>query len=183
MDPNSGFELLARNVPHILEKIFLALDYETFKNSHLVCKAWNKMLSSDTFLEKSSWCSIAYFELDTQVGGTHRVHSDCPVVKVDISSDKQDLGEAKGDEEAWDEKDAYSDNDNDSGPRVFRCPNTTTDEQLSGQVARFCLGPLTNAHRTAASVKTRRYIGRGIELEIKGEGNVWIRSVSRELYQ
>ena len=30
-----------------------------------------------------SWCSIAYFELDTQVGETHKVPSSCHVVKVD----------------------------------------------------------------------------------------------------
>ena len=46
---------------------------------------------------------------------------------------------------------------------------------IKGSDRRFCLGPLTNVHRTDASEKTRRYIGRGIELEIRGEGDVWIR--------
>ena len=46
----TAFEkLFAKNVPHISEKIFLSLDYETFKKCHEVCKAWRKILRSDTF--------------------------------------------------------------------------------------------------------------------------------------
>ena len=41
--------LLKRNVPHILEMIFLSLDYESFKTCHEVCSAWYKLLT----LEKS----------------------------------------------------------------------------------------------------------------------------------
>ena len=49
------------------------------------------------------------------------------------------------------------------------------DISLGSSSRRFCLGPLTNVHRTDATEKTRRYIGKGIELEIRGEGDVWIR--------
>ena len=45
-------------------------------------------------------------------------------------------------------------------------------------VKRFCLGALTNVHRTEASEKTRKYIGSGIQLELKGEGDVWITCLS-----
>lgn len=89
-----------------------------------------------------AWCSIAYFELDAQVGETNKVPSSCHVVKVDGYFSPQSNG------------------------------------SNGGSDRRFCLGPLTNVHRTDASEKTRRYIGRGIELEIRGEGDVWIRCLS-----
>jgi len=90
-----------------------------------------------------AWCSIAYFELDAQVGETHKVSSNCHVVKVDGYFSPQSNGSNGG-----------------------------------SNSQRFCLGPLTNVHRTDASEKTRRYIGRGIELEMRGEGDVWIRCLS-----
>ena len=43
----SAFDLLfQRSVPHILEKIFLSLDYKTFKACHKVCAAWGETLAS-----------------------------------------------------------------------------------------------------------------------------------------
>ena len=42
-----GFDqLLTKNVPHILEKIFLSLDIESIKNCMRVCQAWNNVLST-----------------------------------------------------------------------------------------------------------------------------------------
>merc|ERR1719278_2395523 len=78
------------------------------------------------------WCSILYFELDTQVGEMFKVPSGWRSVTVDGYVDP-------------------------SGGN------------------RFCLGALSNVHRTEASEKARLHIGKGIELDLVGEGDVWIR--------
>lgn len=62
------------------------------------------------------WCSVGYFELDTQVGETFKVSSGCPTVTVDGYVDP-------------------------SGGN------------------RFCLGALSNVHRTEQSEKARLHIG------------------------
>ncbi|XP_072020949.1 mothers against decapentaplegic homolog 4-like isoform X2 [Amphiura filiformis] len=81
------------------------------------------------------WCSIAYFELDTQVGEIFKVPSQCRSVTVDGYVDP------------------------------------------SG-VDRFCLGQLSNVHRTEASERARLHIGKGVQLDLKGEGDVWVRCQS-----
>nr|XP_054751876.1 mothers against decapentaplegic homolog 4-like isoform X2 [Lytechinus pictus] len=81
------------------------------------------------------WCSIAYFELDTQVGEIFKIQSSCPTVKVD----------------------GYVD---------------------PSRMDRFCLGQLSNVHRTESSEKARLHIGKGVQLELKGEGDVWVRCLS-----
>ncbi|XP_078468631.1 mothers against decapentaplegic homolog 4-like isoform X3 [Lampetra planeri] len=81
------------------------------------------------------WCSIAYFEMDVQVGETFKVPSSCPVVTVDGYVDP-----SGGD--------------------------------------RFCLGQLSNVHRTDASERARLHIGKGVQLECRGEGDVWVRCLS-----
>ena len=43
---------------------------------------------------------------------------------------------------------------------------------------RFCLGALSNVHRTEASERARLHIGKGIQLDLIGEGDVWIRCQS-----
>jgi len=43
---------------------------------------------------------------------------------------------------------------------------------------RFCLGPLSNVHRTDASEKARLHIGKGIRVECRNEGDIWIRCLS-----
>jgi len=78
------------------------------------------------------WCSIGYFELDTQVGEIFKVPSNWRSVTVD----------------------GYVD------------PSAGN---------RFCLGALSNVHRTEASEKARLHIGKGIQLDLVGEGDVWIR--------
>ncbi|XP_053725912.1 mothers against decapentaplegic homolog 4-like isoform X1 [Synchiropus splendidus] len=81
------------------------------------------------------WCSIAYFEMDVQVGETFKVPSTCHVVTVDGYVDP-----SGGD--------------------------------------RFCLGQLSNVHRTEAIERARLHIGKGVQLECKGEGDVWVRCLS-----
>ncbi|KAK4294637.1 hypothetical protein Pmani_032751 [Petrolisthes manimaculis] len=81
------------------------------------------------------WCSIAYFELDTQVGETFKVASSCPAVTVDGYVDP-------------------------SGGN------------------RFCLGALSNVHRTEHSERARLHIGKGVQLDLRGEGDVWLRCLS-----
>ncbi|XP_068108517.1 mothers against decapentaplegic homolog 4-like isoform X1 [Hyperolius riggenbachi] len=81
------------------------------------------------------WCSIAYFEMDVQVGEIFKVPSNCPVVTVDGYVDP-----SGGD--------------------------------------RFCLGQLSNVHRTDTSERARLHIGKGVQLECRGEGDVWMRCLS-----
>ncbi|KAG9463205.1 hypothetical protein GDO78_022208 [Eleutherodactylus coqui] len=81
------------------------------------------------------WCSVAYFEMDIQVGEIFKVPSNCPVVTVDGYVDP-----SGGD--------------------------------------RFCLGQLSNVHRTDTSERARLHIGKGVQLECRGEGDVWMRCLS-----
>lgn len=43
---------------------------------------------------------------------------------------------------------------------------------------RFCLGRLSNVQRTEASHRARLHIGRGLQLEHRGDGDVWLRCLS-----
>ena len=43
--------LFDKNIPHILEKIFHSLDYNSFMESKNVCKTWNVLLSSKSYDE------------------------------------------------------------------------------------------------------------------------------------
>ena len=44
-------KLFNKNVPHILESIFLSLDYDSFMTCHNVCFAWKYLFMSDSFKE------------------------------------------------------------------------------------------------------------------------------------
>ena len=51
---DNGFDtLLMKNVPHILEKIFLSLDYQSFKACQEVSDTWNQLLMSESFKAKA----------------------------------------------------------------------------------------------------------------------------------
>ena len=53
MAPACEFDrLFTKKVPHIHEKIFFSLDYESFKNCVEVSKSWNDLLTSDNFLRR-----------------------------------------------------------------------------------------------------------------------------------
>ena len=50
----SPFDLLfQRNVPHILEKIFLSLDFESYMACHEVSTKWRDLLASESFQRKA----------------------------------------------------------------------------------------------------------------------------------
>ena len=56
MDPeetHSLSNLVARNVPHIPEKIFLYLDLGSFKTCLSVSKVWNKFLMNESYQRKA----------------------------------------------------------------------------------------------------------------------------------
>ena len=53
--------LFTRNVWHILEKIFLSLDYETYKNCVNVNKVWHDLLTSHSYQRKGK--SVFHDEL------------------------------------------------------------------------------------------------------------------------
>ena len=44
--------LFTKSVPHILERIFLFLDYESFKECLNVSKVWTQLLTSESYLHK-----------------------------------------------------------------------------------------------------------------------------------
>ena len=52
---SSAFDkLFNTNVPHVLEKIFFSLDYESFKACHEVCRGWKELLSTANFTLKAT---------------------------------------------------------------------------------------------------------------------------------
>ena len=54
-------KLLAKNVPQIIEKIFLSLDFHSFKNCIKVNSSWKQLLISDTF--KKKWKVVYHQEI------------------------------------------------------------------------------------------------------------------------
>uniref|UniRef100_H3CHE5 Mothers against decapentaplegic homolog n=1 Tax=Tetraodon nigroviridis TaxID=99883 RepID=H3CHE5_TETNG len=59
------------------------------------------------------------------------------------------------------------------------CPVVTVDGYVDPSGGdRFCLGQLSNVHRTDASERARLHIGKGVQLECGGEGHVWMRCLS-----
>ena len=53
MDPCAFDKLFTRNVPHILEKIFFSLDYDSFKRCSDVNRTWRELHSSVLYERKS----------------------------------------------------------------------------------------------------------------------------------
>ena len=45
--------LFTKSVPHLIEKIFLSLDYTTYKNCLKVKDTWNEVLTSESFLKRA----------------------------------------------------------------------------------------------------------------------------------
>ena len=46
-------KLFKKSVPHILEKIFASLDYDSFKKCQEVCITWHELLSSEAYMDIS----------------------------------------------------------------------------------------------------------------------------------
>ena len=54
MEGRSAFDILFEmNLPHILEKIFGHLDYESYKKCYEVNSAWHELLTSDPYLRRA----------------------------------------------------------------------------------------------------------------------------------
>ncbi|XP_060591404.1 mothers against decapentaplegic homolog 4-like isoform X1 [Ruditapes philippinarum] len=61
----------------------------------------------------------------------------------------------------------------------YSCSTVTVDGYTDpSSLDRFCLGQLSNVHRSEASERARLHIGKGVQLDYRGEGDVWIRCVS-----
>ena len=61
-----GFDtLLTKNVPHIIEKIFLSLDYQSFKRCQVVSNKWSQLLTSDSLKAKAK--SVFYGEISEEL--------------------------------------------------------------------------------------------------------------------
>uniref|UniRef100_A0A8C3AV73 Mothers against decapentaplegic homolog n=1 Tax=Cyclopterus lumpus TaxID=8103 RepID=A0A8C3AV73_CYCLU len=59
------------------------------------------------------------------------------------------------------------------------CPLVTVDGYVDPSGGdRFCLGQLSNVQRTASSHRARLHIGRGVQLECRGDGDIWMRCLS-----
>lgn len=66
---------------------------------------------------------------------------------------------------------------------VFKAPAAFSVITVDGYMDpsggdRFCLGRLSNVQRTEASHRARLHIGRGLQLEHRGDGDVWLRCLS-----
>ncbi len=81
------------------------------------------------------WCSIYYFEADSQYGDIFKVRSNYPSVTIDGFFD-------------------------------------------SSREDRFCLGNITNVERVESIAKARLHIGKGVQLENKVDGSVYVRCLS-----
>ncbi|KAH3746678.1 hypothetical protein DPMN_181088 [Dreissena polymorpha] len=61
----------------------------------------------------------------------------------------------------------------------YSCSTVTADGYTDpSSIDRFCLGQLSNVHRSQPSERARLHIGKGVQLDYRGEGDVWIRCVS-----
>ncbi|XP_038826203.1 mothers against decapentaplegic homolog 4 isoform X3 [Salvelinus fontinalis] len=77
---------------------------------------------------------------------------------------------------------AYFEMDVQAG-ETFKVPASCSTVTVDGYVDpsggdRFCLGQLCNVHRTEAIERARLHIGKGVQLECKGEGDVWVHCLS-----
>lgn len=66
---------------------------------------------------------------------------------------------------------------------IFKVPASNSAITVDGytdpsSLDRFCLGKLTSVHRTEAIEKARLHIGKGVQLVLQGEGDIWVRCLS-----
>ena len=62
MDTCAFDKLFSKSVPHIFERIFFSLDYESFKRCLEVNKSWNDLMTSERFKVLGS--SFFKFEIE-----------------------------------------------------------------------------------------------------------------------
>lgn len=113
------------------------------------------------------WCSIAYFEMDVQVGETFKVPSSCPIVTVDgyvdpSGGDRFCLGQLSN---------------------VHRTEAIERARCVCRPPSLFCVcceyTPCFQwRSHSIFSPNPRLHIGKGVQLECKGEGDVWVRCLS-----
>ena len=59
------------------------------------------------------------------------------------------------------------------------CPIVQVDGYVEqSDPSRFCLGALSNVQRKEVSEVTMLHIGKGVQLELEGEGDVWLHCLS-----
>ena len=72
--------LFTKSVPHILEKIFLSIDYETFITSLEVSTTWRELLRSESYLGKAK--SLFHGEIVRDEEKLWRAAQDCNIEEV-----------------------------------------------------------------------------------------------------
>ena len=85
-----AFENLSTiHVPHILEKIFLSLDYQSYKKCQNVCKSWKDLLTSQFFQirSKSVYCEMIQIEIRQAVflGDVNKIKRTLSIFMVDLN--------------------------------------------------------------------------------------------------
>ena len=93
MDQSAFEKLFKTNVPHILEKIFFSLDYESYKSCHEVCKNWSKLLSTEHLTKKADKMLAENNEMlrsASKEGNTDEVRRILSKGMVDVNCDFED---------------------------------------------------------------------------------------------
>ena len=67
MDPRSFDILFSKNLPHVLEKIFISLDYKSYKKCLKVNNEWNRVLTSKSFQMKGKLVFHVEILMDTSI--------------------------------------------------------------------------------------------------------------------
>ena len=101
MDPCAFDMLFAKNVPHILEKIFLSLDLKSYKACLKVNSTWHRILTSESFCKKAEAdirlhikLELVFKRFETHYGGIEsffskkEFHDICPT--IDFCEDNAD---------------------------------------------------------------------------------------------
>ena len=86
--------LFTKHVPHILEKIFLSLDYESFKSCCQASNAWKKVLTSESFQSKAVWCRICkkVFSKASQLRLHVNIHDQHQQLPIGFYAEMEKLG-------------------------------------------------------------------------------------------
>ena len=87
-DPCAFNKLLTISVPHILEKIFLSLDYKSFKICKEVSNSWKDLLTSESF--KTLGKSVFREDIERELH-EHSYNGNLMAVKSILSSGMADV--------------------------------------------------------------------------------------------